>query len=58
MNNTDEDMKMEIEAIKKAQTGGILERRNTEMQTGNTEASFTIRIQEMEDRISDIKDRI
>ena len=49
--NEVQDLKMEIESIKKTQTEENLERKNVESQTGTPEASLTNRI-EMEGRIS------
>ena len=46
-----QDMKMEI---KRTQTEGILGVKILRIQTGTTEASFTKRIQEMEERLSGI----
>ena len=51
MNKTVQDLKMEIEAIKKTQTEEILEMENLGKRTGTTDASITNRIQEMEERI-------
>jgi hypothetical protein len=44
VNKTAQDTRMEIEAIKKSQTKGILEIKNLGTQTRTTEASFTNRI--------------
>jgi hypothetical protein len=46
MNKTIQDLKMEIEAIKKTQTGGVLELKIKikGIRTGTTEESFTNRI--------------
>jgi hypothetical protein len=45
------------EAIQKIQTGGILEMENPEKRTGTTDdARITNRIQEVEERMSDIED--
>ena len=52
MNKTVQDLKIEIEAIKKIQTEGILEMENLGKCTGTTNTSITNRKQEMEDRIS------
>ena len=49
-------MKMEIETIKKT-TKGQPKMKNLKMQTGTTQATFTNRIQEMEEKITGIKDR-
>jgi hypothetical protein len=58
MNKCVQNIKMEIEAIKKTQTEGILEIENLGKRTGTTDASITSRIQEMEDRISGAEDMI
>ena len=47
----DQDLKIEIEAIKKTQTEGIQEIENLGEQTGTTDASISNRIQQMEERI-------
>ena len=44
INKTVQDLKMEIEAIKKTQTEGILEIENLEKRTGRTYATITNRI--------------
>jgi hypothetical protein len=49
---------MEIEAIKKTQSGRILEMENLGKLRGTTVASITNRIQEMEERVSGIEDVI
>ena len=49
-----QDLKLEIEAIKKTQMKGILEMENLGKRTGMTDISITNRIQEMEERISGI----
>jgi hypothetical protein len=43
MNKMVQDLKMEIEAIKKTQTEGILEMENLEKRTGTTDTSITTR---------------
>jgi hypothetical protein len=59
INKTVQDLKMETEAIKKAQTKGTLEVKNLGMRTGTTDASIANRIQETEERrASSIKDMI
>ena len=58
MNKIVQDLKLEIEAIKKTQIEGILEMENLGKGTGTTDASITNRIQEVEDGISSIKDKI
>ena len=50
MNET-QDLKMEIEAIKKTQTEAILEMENIGKGTGTTDTSITNNIQEMEEKI-------
>ncbi|KAL6056636.1 hypothetical protein STEG23_020363 [Scotinomys teguina] len=55
---TVQDLKTEIEAIKKKQTERRLEIENLSKRTGTTDANITNRIQEMEDRISGIEDTI
>jgi hypothetical protein len=47
---------VEIEAIKKTQTNGILEMENLGKRTGPTDANITNRIQKMKERISGIED--
>ena len=54
-NKTIQEMKMEIDTIKKAQTKGILEIKKLGIWTGTAEANFTNRIQKMEERISGIE---
>ena len=51
MNKTVQDLKVEIEAIKKRQTEAILEMENLGKRTGNRYKSITNRKQKMEDRI-------
>ena len=58
MNKTVQDLKMEMEAIKKTQTEGILEIENVGQRTGTTDTRITNGVQEMEERISDIEDMI
>jgi hypothetical protein len=53
-----QDLKGEIEAIKKTKTEGILEMENLGKGTGTTDAGITKRIQEMEERLSGIHDTI
>ena len=55
---TIQDLKKEIEAIKKTQTEIIMEMKNLEKQAGSVEASYSNRIQEMEERISGVEDSI
>ena len=60
MNKTIQDLKMEMESIKKTQTVivGIVEIENIGNQTGITDASITNRIQEMEVRIWGVVDTV
>ena len=58
MNETVQDMVIELEAIQKTQTEGILEMENIGKKTRTTNASITNNIQEMEERISSVEDTI
>ena len=58
INKTLQDLKVEIEAIKKTQTGGILGMENLGKRTGTTDTSITNRISEIEYRISGREDMI
>lgn len=49
MNKTVQNLKLEIESIKKTGSEGILERLNLRILTGSTEASFTNRREEMKE---------
>ena len=51
MNKTVEDLKVEIESLKKTQTEGNVEKKNLETRTGASEVSLTNRIYKMEGRI-------
>jgi len=53
-----QDLKVEIEAIKKAQTEGILETENVEKRTGTIDAIITNRIEKMEERTFIVEDII
>ena len=53
---TVQDLKNEMEVMKKTQTKGRVEMENLGKQTGTTETSITNRIQEIEERISDTGD--
>ena len=55
---TVEDLKTEMEAMKKTQTKDCLDMENLGKQTGTTETSITNRIQETEETISDAEDTI
>ena len=48
-------LKIKIEAIKKAQTEGIMEMKNLEIRTRTTEANFLSRIWKTKERISGIE---
>jgi chromosome segregation ATPase len=58
MNKTIQDLKMEIETIKKLQRETTLELENLEKRSGVIDASITNRIQEIEERISGAEDTI
>ena len=53
-----QDLKTEIEAIKKTQTEGTLEMENLDKWPGTTEASINNKTQEMEEKISSVEDMI
>jgi hypothetical protein len=53
-----QDLKMEIEAIKNAQTEGILGMENLGKRTGTTDASIINRTQEMEEKILGVEDAV
>jgi hypothetical protein len=52
MKKTGQDLKVEMESLKKTQTKVKLEMKNVGTQTKTSEASLTNRVQEMEERIS------
>ena len=54
MNKTIQDLKIEVETIKKSQRETILELENLGKQSGVIDASITNRIQEIEDTIENI----
>jgi predicted nucleic acid-binding Zn-ribbon protein len=56
MNKTIQDLKMEIETIKKSQRKTILELENLGKKSGVIDSSITNRIQEIEERISGAED--
>ena len=58
MNKMVQDLKMEIETIKKLQKETTLEIKNLRKRTGTADTSITNRIQEMEERILGIEDTI
>jgi chromosome segregation ATPase len=58
LNKTIQDLKMEVEAIKKSQRETTLEIENVGKKTGATDASKTNTIQKIEERISGAEDSI
>jgi predicted nucleic acid-binding Zn-ribbon protein len=58
LNKTIQDIKMEIETIKKSQRETTLEIENLGKRSGVTDASITNRIQEIQERILDAEDTI
>jgi hypothetical protein len=58
VNKTVQDLKMEIEAIMKTQSDGILEMESQGKRTRWKLTSITNRVQEMEERISGVEDTI
>jgi predicted nucleic acid-binding Zn-ribbon protein len=58
MNKTIQDIKMEIETIKKSQRETTLEMENLGKKSGVIDASIINRIQEIEERISGAEDTI
>lgn len=48
LNKTVQDLKIELEVIKKTQTRGLLEIENLVKESGTTDASINNRIQEMD----------
>lgn len=54
----DQSTKVAVDSIKKMQSQGKLEMRNSGTQTGTSEASLINRIQEMEEWISGSEDKI
>ena len=58
MNKTILDLKWEEDTIKKTQSEATLEIENLGKKSGNTDASISNRIQEMEERISGAEDSI
>ena len=58
MSKTVNDLKIEIEEIKKTQTEGILEMENLVKRIGTADLSIISRLQEMEERISGVEDTI
>jgi prefoldin subunit 5 len=58
LNKTIQDLKMEVETIKKSQRETNLGIENLGKKSGTIDASITNRIQEMEERISGAEDSI
>ena len=58
LNKTIQDLKMEVETIKKSQRETTLELENLGKRSGVIDASITNRIQEIEERISGAEDTI
>ena len=58
LNKTIQDLKMEVETIKKSQRETTLEIENLGKKSGAIDASITNRIQEIEERISGAEDTI
>ena len=58
LKETVQDLKTEIETIKKAQSEGMLEIEKLGKWSGTTDVSITNRIQEMEERISGVEDTL
>jgi cell division protein FtsL len=58
LNNTIQDIKMEVEKIKKTQRETTLEIEILGKKSGNIDVSISNRIQEKEERISDAEDSI
>jgi predicted nucleic acid-binding Zn-ribbon protein len=58
MNKTIQDLKIELETIKKSQRETTLELKNLGKRSGVIDACITNRIQEIEERISGAEDNI
>ena len=58
MNKTVQDLKIQIDAINKIQTEGILKMENLGKRIGTTDESITNRIQEMEEGLEDMIEEI
>jgi predicted nucleic acid-binding Zn-ribbon protein len=58
LNKTIQDLKMEVETIKKTQRETTLEIENLGKKSGTIDARISNRIQEMEERISGVEDSI
>jgi predicted nucleic acid-binding Zn-ribbon protein len=55
LNKTIQDLKMEVETMKKSQRETTLKVENLEKESGAIDASITYRIQEIEERITGAK---
>jgi hypothetical protein len=58
MNKTVHDLKIQIPPIKKRQTERILRMENLGKRTGTTDSSMINRIQDVDERISGVEERI
>jgi prefoldin subunit 5 len=58
LNKTIEDLKREVDTIKKIQSEAMLEIENLGKKSGTIDANINSRIQEMEERISGTEDSI
>jgi predicted nucleic acid-binding Zn-ribbon protein len=58
LNKTIQDLKREVDTIKKTQSEAMLEIENLGKKSGNIDARISNRIQEMEERISGAEDYI
>jgi chromosome segregation ATPase len=58
LNKTIQDLKVEVETIKKSQRESTLEKENLGKKSGTIDGSISNRIQDMEERISDAEDSI
>ena len=58
LNNVVQDLKVLVEIIKKTQIEANLEMKNQGKRSGITDVSITNRIQEIEERISGVKDTV
>jgi predicted nucleic acid-binding Zn-ribbon protein len=58
LNKTIQDLKWEVNTIKKTQSEATLEIENLGKKSGNIDSSISKRIQEMEERISGAEDSI
>jgi hypothetical protein len=58
LNKMIQDLRLEVETIKKTQMEAILEMENLGKRSGITNVSITNRIQERDERISDVEDMV